>query len=742
MTDGPVLGIDLGTTNSVVAVADGGQSQVIMDPEGRRLVPSVVSFHPGGATLVGYPARERRLVDAVNTVYAVKRLIGRPYDSPEVRRAQERFAFQIEENRHGGCVVVVRRGRYALAEVSAMVLRELRRFAELSLGEPTSRAVITVPANFNELQRSATKAAGKVAGLDVLRILNEPTAAALAYGLGQQGRSEKVAVYDLGGGTFDITILELERDVFEVVATAGDTFLGGDDLDVLIAERMSDVFVKEHRWDPRTDKQAFERLRAAAEWAKCQLSRDERVELTVEELTHGAGGVALDLHFALTREELEEIAGDWVERTFRVCEEALTTSGFRLDDLDGVVLVGGSTRMPMIRRRVEEFFGREPRIDIDPDMVVAQGAAIHGFTLGGRPPQAKAALGRMGLRRVTKAELERIRSVKSDRKDGRPKQPAFAPADQDAPFAGLGALEEVTRRYDPRADPRAEDGAVPVTEKITVEGQPQAAPGSLGDLGPAAFDSTSADAYGDISDPFQDPAVPSKLTPSPTVRRQPPPIPPAARRASERPPPRPGASSRPPPLPPPAGPPADVAEPDNWRSSEPPRPRSSAPPRAGRPTRPGRLRPPPAPRASLDLQDVATPLLMDVTPLSLGVETAGGYMRRLIPKNAPVPTEQMRTFTTAKDHQEEVAVRICQGEEDMFDRNQVLGEVLLTELPSAPRGQVQIEVAFILDADGTLRVDAKDVVTGRAQSTHINLRGGLSDDEIDRMRQRQQQEMA
>jgi molecular chaperone DnaK len=261
---GKVLGIDLGTTNSVVAIANGREARVLADSEGRRLIPSVVSFHPDGSILVGHEARERRLVDAKNTVYSTKRLIGRPFSSSEVQKAKERFAFDLEATKVGGVQVRVRRGTFALPEISAMVLRHLRRVAEDSLGEPCGRAVVTVPANFNELQRSATQAAGKVAGLDVLRILNEPTAATLAYGLSRE-KAEKVAVYDLGGGTFDITILDLDKDVFEVVSTAGDTFLGGDDIDLAIAEKMADACLRQHRFDARADSQAFERMRAAAE---------------------------------------------------------------------------------------------------------------------------------------------------------------------------------------------------------------------------------------------------------------------------------------------------------------------------------------------------------------------------------------------------------------------------------------------------------------------------------------------
>jgi molecular chaperone DnaK len=304
----PVLGIDLGTTNSAVAVVTDGKVRALSDAEGNRLFPSVVSFHPSGDVLAGYPARERRLVDAPNTVYSIKRLIGRPFHSEEVKRAMERLPFAFQEGPTGGALVVARGETYTLPEISAFVLRGVRAVAEEALGEPCRRAVITVPANFNELQRSATKAAGRVAGLDVLRILNEPTAAALAYGCGANSRCERVAVYDLGGGTFDVTILELAGDVFEVLATAGDTFLGGDDIDTALAEDMVRACLAQHRYDARGDAQAYERLRAAAEWAKCQLSNNDEVALTVEELAYGDGGAALDLRYTISRARLEDIA--------------------------------------------------------------------------------------------------------------------------------------------------------------------------------------------------------------------------------------------------------------------------------------------------------------------------------------------------------------------------------------------------------------------------------------------------
>ncbi|MEC7522580.1 MAG: Hsp70 family protein [Myxococcota bacterium] len=795
MSQGPVLGIDLGTTNSVVAVADGGQARVLKDPEGRRMVPSVVSFHPDGHNLVGYDARDRRLVDAANTVYAVKRLIGRPFDSPEVARARERFAFQIVESKHGGSVVKVRKGKYALAEISAMVLRELRRVAEMALEEPCERAVVTVPANFNELQRSATKAAGKVAGLDVLRILNEPTAAALAYGYGTGG-SEKVAVYDLGGGTFDITILELEKDVFEVLSTAGDTFLGGEDLDGAVAEVMSEAFLMQHGWDPRGDHQAFERLKAAGEWAKCQLSSEEAVELTVEELTHGRGGKALDLQFQMTRTELEGVARPWLERSFAVCDEALHSAGIKASELGSVVLVGGSTRMPLCREMVEGYFGKAPRVDIDPDMVVAQGAAIHGYALGGaRPsptrsvPKPKSQLGRVALKKMTRADLEAKRKERKRKRTmlGMPNQPAFAPPELPEaqppperprrptrpPPRDMPDLPPPSRPPGPPViaqevvEIRGSDGRMPKTtldielDHLTPEGDMGG--DALDDLKPPSF-APAADPFADLApdDPFAEPLAggDSRLLaqsglgggdlddpfgmPGPARKRPPPPtpldaLPPPAKKRREPTVPFEVERHAPPPIqpaPPPIQPAPMQALPDlpvptlDEAPSRPPAAaRSEAPPAAPARAQPVVPMPPQPP-----------PLLMDVTPHSLGIETAGGFCRRLITKSSPVPTEQTRTFTTARDDQREVAVRVCQGESDQFAENEVVGEVVLEDLPPMARGELSIEVLFIIEADGTLAVEARDAQSGRSQRIHINLRGGLSDADIAAMRMRLESE--
>ncbi|MBW1761946.1 MAG: Hsp70 family protein, partial [Deltaproteobacteria bacterium] len=380
-----------------MAVADQPGGRVLADGDGLQLIPSVVSFHPSGDVLVGGPAKERRLLDAQNTVYSVKRLIGRPYSSYEVKQAQERFAFELSEGPSGGVLVTARGETYTLSEISAFVLRHVRKVAEEALGTECSQAVVTVPANFNELQRSATKAAGRVAGLDVLRILNEPTAAALAYGYNKTS-TERVAVYDLGGGTFDITILQLAGDVFEVLATAGDTFLGGDDVDTSVADHMAAQFLDQHRYDARQDRQAYERLRAAAEWAKIQLSAKPDVKLCIEELAYGDGGVALNLDYALTRQQLEHMCQPLVARSFDVCEDAMKAAGLRPTQLDNVILVGGSTRIPMLQRMVAEYFGRKPLVNIDPDLVVAQGAALQAQSLA--LPSRKAPLAKVALKKV------------------------------------------------------------------------------------------------------------------------------------------------------------------------------------------------------------------------------------------------------------------------------------------------------------------------------------------------------
>ncbi|MFZ1863565.1 MAG: Hsp70 family protein [Polyangiales bacterium] len=724
MSKAPVIGIDLGTTNSVVAVADQPGARVLSD-EGGTLIPSVVSFHPSGDVLVGAPAKERRLLDAQNTVYSVKRLIGRPYTSYEVQQAQKRFAFELSEGPSGGVLVTARGETYTLSEISAFVLRHVRKVAESALGQECAQAVVTVPANFNELQRSATKAAGRVAGLDVLRILNEPTAAALAYGYNKTS-NERIAVYDLGGGTFDITILQLAGDVFEVLATAGDTFLGGDDVDTAVADQMAAQFLEEHRYDLRQDRQAYERLRAAAEWAKIQLSDKPQVKLCVEELAYGEGGVGLNLDFALSREQLEHMCQPLVARSFDVCEDAMKAAGLRPTQLDNVILVGGSTRIPLLQRMVAEYFGRKPLVDIDPDLVVAQGAALQARALA--EPVRRAALGKVALKKVPTTDRhpkiseegfeDEITNVgerpplppppvaRAARKATLPGQAPPPPPIQLTTAQGAsepddGLIETPTRsreeplEHDPtrsREEPLENERTRVASAADPLDFQPTRmaeASGLLMQMGGGSTDAPEAETEEpsglmvDLGD--------EAFGPDSQV-----------------------AEGAPPPLPP-----LEIT--------------SSAPATL---------------RAALD-ENVETvtgaiavpeatdaPLLLDVTPLSLGVETVDGYCEHIIRKNSAIPAGQTKMFTTARDRQETVVVRICQGEDRRVAGNQLLGEVVLDGLRPAARGKVQIAVRFMIDADGTLQVKAQDVGTGQQQQIAIKLIGELHDHQIEHLRQR------
>lgn len=375
-----VVGIDLGTTNTVVACVRAGKVHVLADEQGTRLLPSVVSFHPNGEVLVGAAAKARRVIDPKNTVYSHKRLIGRSWGSPEIAQAKTRYAFELKEGPGQGPLIRARGQDYTLPEISAFVLKRTRQIAETALGAPIERAVITVPAHFNELQRASTKVAGRVSGLEVLRILNEPTAAALAYGLGRTG-NERVAVYDFGGGTFDCTLLDLNGNVFEVLATAGDSFLGGDDVDNLIAERMAETYLKAHRYDPRTDPQMLERLKTCAEDIKIALSTAETHTVVLKEFGHGSGGSSVNYTFTLSRSDLDHMITPLVERTFKVTQDALTLARLSPTSFDKVILVGGSTRTPLVRKRVEAFFGQVPLDRVNPDEVVAIGAAIQAAAL-------------------------------------------------------------------------------------------------------------------------------------------------------------------------------------------------------------------------------------------------------------------------------------------------------------------------------------------------------------------------
>lgn len=854
-----VLGIDLGTTNSVVSVADGTDVRVLMDEGGSRLIPSVVSFHPDGRVLVGIEARERRLVDAPNTVYSVKRLIGRPFRSGEVAEAQKRFAFKLKESANGGVLVAIRNDTFTLTEISAFVLAEVKRIAELAIGKSVTKAVITVPAAFNELQRSATKAAGRVAGLEVLRIVNEPTAAALAYGIGRQ-QKERVAVFDFGGGTFDLTLLELENDVFEVLGSAGDSFLGGDDVDTLIADVMADAFLREHRWDVREHEQAYERFRAAAEWLKCELTSKDVATASVEDVTYGPKGAAIHLSHTMSRAELDKLISPLVTRALGVCVQALAEAKLTAADLDAVILVGGSTRIPLVRKAVRDFFVLDARANIDPDLVVAQGAAIHGYSITGRKPEK--AVGRVALKRMTVQEIEATQKKRAAARAAGPKQQAFAtnaeapvvaPAPKPAPRPAVVVTKPAVAirpavaiapkpavAVTPRvAIGKAKGAALPLPEvpaptgaklpglpqpKLRLSTLPPAPMRSIPvpDLGsgPAALELDDAFGVGGkvIKQPVAAPGFgvgPSSpfgldgafASPSPIVQDAMA-LDTAVRRASARPPPMgsfvppvsgtgPSATGggsglltlddfdtygnapthtpapkpvvamaptvsivgqRANPIPPP--PPgddeideldADVLEP-SLTLAPPISPffaPASGPVADDMPDFPDALPAPtpnapepaffdPPPSTVIVMPAQKAPILMDVTPLSLGVETVGGFCQSVIRRNVPIPCEQTRSFTTAADRQTAVTIRVCQGESRKVAENQLLGAVELTGLRSAARGDVKIAVTFEIDASGILDVKAVDETTGEAQSTRIRLLGGADEAEIESMRLRQQ----
>jgi molecular chaperone DnaK len=555
---GASVGIDLGTTNTCVAVVHSGRAVALADDHGRRLIPSIVSFHPSGQVLVGDAAKQRRLNDPKNTIYSVKRLLGRRWSAPEVQRLRQQLPFELVEGPRESVSVRARDETYALPEISAFVLRRARDIAQATIDDVVDAAVITVPANFNDLQRASTKVAGELAGLEVLRIMNEPTAAALAYGQALSG-AQRIAVYDFGGGTFDLSLLDLSRSVYEVLMTKGDTALGGDDIDAAIAERMAEHVTK--TLNIGTDAPEIKaRLRFYAELVKIQLSSANTAEIALEGLGHGPGGVELETTFAMSRPELELLAVPFVERTIQICEQAMAEARLSRESFDAIVLVGGSTRMPYVARRVAEFFRREPFSTVNPEEVVAIGASIQASMLG-------------------------------------------------------------------RARPRKPSGEMRAVQ----------------------------------------------------------------------------------------GPGTQVAAPPPLASQTERMPVSAPTPLAG-------------------------PLLIDVTPLSLGVETAGGYTDVILAAGTPVPCDKTRTFVTASDRQTHVIVRVCQGHARVFAQNTYLGECELSGLRPAPRGAVKIAVTFEIDASGILVVRARDAETGQEAQARLRPFGAqIESSDVAAMRQRMAQ---
>ncbi|MFL7871040.1 MAG: molecular chaperone DnaK, partial [Anaerolineales bacterium] len=502
---GKIIGIDLGTTNSVCAVIEGGEPTVIASAEGERLVPSVVAVNKNGERLTGRPARNQAVVNPENTVFSIKRFMGRKYDDPEVQRAKDMVPYKISKAPNGDIRVLLGGKEYSAPEISAMILAKIKTDAEAYLGEPVTQAVITVPAYFNDAQRNATKDAGKIAGLEVLRIINEPTASSLAYGLDKKA-NEVIAVYDLGGGTFDISILDVGEGVFQVRSTSGDTFLGGDDFDLRLIDYLADEFKKENNMDLRQDRQALQRLKEAAEKAKIELSSMGQTEINLPYITADSTGPK-HLVMNLTRAKLEQLTGDLIERSMGPVQQALNDASLKPSDIDEVVLVGGMTRMPAVQEAVKKFFGgKEPHKGVNPDEVVAIGAAIQAGVLGG------------------------------------------------------------------------------------------------------------------------------------------------------------------------------------------------------------------------DVKDI---LLLDVTPLTLSVETLGGVATALIERNTTIPARKSQVFSTAAHNQNQVEINILQGERPMASDNKSLGRFILDGIPPAPRGVPQIEVTFDIDANGILKVTAQDKATGRSQHITITASSGL-----------------
>lgn len=669
-----VVGIDLGTSNSVISLVLEGEPLVIPDDQGNRIHPSVIYFHEDGTTDVGNVAVSYLLKDPVHTVYSAKRLIGRPFDSPDLRVLIGSFPFKIVSSGDGAPRINMYGAMHPPEGISARVLVHLKELAENYLGMPVRKAVITVPANFDEGQRRATKRAGELAGLEVMRLINEPTAAALAYGYGQN-RRERVAIYDFGGGTFDITILELRGNVFQVLSTAGNSYLGGDDFDHRLVTSMLNAFERQYGYDLTGEDAIKQRLKAVAQDIKHKLSDQEVVTARVSEMVPGTL-TELELEFSLTRDAFNKRTHDIVETSLQTCEEALNLAGLQRAEIDHLVLVGGTTRIPLVNVRVQEFFNRQAVANINPDEVVAIGAAIFGQSM-----------------------VEETQAPPPPRPGPPPMQTAI-PAQTD--FEDDAWMEDL------------DDGDM-------TEIQP----------GDADYDS-----FDDDTGAFEPGmGIPRSLSPSPAgiPRPSPPPSVTPSYHDEEptmggyEPPPRPQASP-PPPRPQPQH--ASPHEPTMQQPRPPlPQQQQAPPPPAQQPfNSPGAVQyehqGPPAPPMP---QYGGAPLLIDVTPHALGIATVGGVMDIIIERNGQLPLARTRMFSTARDDQTRVVLPVFSGNSRRIEDNRQLGVLELTNIPPGPREEVQIEVTFEVDTNGMLNVRATDMRTGLNQVARISILGDSED---------------
>jgi len=800
----PIVGIDLGTSNSVVAHADlTGIVRVLADEAGGKVHPSVVSFHPSGGVVVGAAAKQRRVIDPQNTIYSIKRLIGRSYRSAEVQTAKARVPFLIKEGPNSAPLIATRAGEFAVPEISAIVLDHIRNIAAARLGVPVNRAVVTVPASFNDAQRSATATAGAIAGLTVVRVLNEPTAAALAYGHARQLR-EIIAVYDFGGGTFDITLLKLEDQVYEVLGTAGDSFLGGDDLDERLVEKMVAKFLAENHIDLRTNEVAMMRLRAVAEQTKIELSRRARAVVRIDEIAYGPRGAPLNLHIEIARDEFIKEVADLVDRTFPVCSEALALAGISIDRISDVILVGGTTKIPYVRDQVARFFGKASRTDVNPEDAVAAGAALQATSLErilsrrrtssklAVPPtstvtaaiEAAVSTTATGVLELAQSgappEASRATSYSVTRagtRDALAEPERHAASPPPLPPSGPALSEDLP------LEPSSHSQSQPLarlTRPAPTEPPPNPNKTVLG-IPPAPRAADMPDALGALDLAGAILAADATQTSRPitaTGTASPPPPPRSAGRQGQG--QRPGSTTRSPvpsiasqasisgsvggsvggsgttqpmtpttPIAPMTAPTLIVTASDPAASSTTRGIGAQAilaepsPAATSKGFQPPPSQPGPPRRQAASAPPAApprpAPVLLEVTPRGLGIGTVAGFCEELIRRNSRVPTETKKLFTTSRDQQNLVRIVVCQGESRRLDNNTVIGDLVLANLPPRPRGETSIEVSFSIDPEGILHVSARDAETGAEQHATLALVGGVAPEDVAASRNRLQQ---